>query len=170
MPDVRLIEVEQPVPVIVMFDWLMTPLGSLDQTNELITAVIVALGTDRIAGIDDELPTLPPDDDRRGWWADTDAKEIWNGWPIGSKLWLLMRGKITGPLSRVGDTVLNAERYVYEAMKPFLDQKIISGIDVAAERNSQNYSRIDVQLILYRGPNPPIAMRFDAMWDELKGE
>src|SRR5713226_7191117 len=70
MTDIRLVEINQLVPVVVTFDWLLTPIGGLDDTQALATAVILALGTDALAGADDELPGLPPDDDRRGWWAD----------------------------------------------------------------------------------------------------
>src|SRR5262245_56514416 len=77
-------------------DWVfLQPPGVLDEDQELATLVMVALGTDALAGADDALPGLD-ETDRRGWWGDTDAEEIWDGWPVGSKLWLLQRAKITG--------------------------------------------------------------------------
>ena len=52
-------------------------------------------GTDRLASRDDILPD-PDSTDRAGWWGDMDAEELFNGWPIGTKLWLLKRAKIVG--------------------------------------------------------------------------
>ena len=163
MTDARLVPIVQPVPYKVVFDWLLTPLGTLDQADELATAVIVALATDALAGPDDVLPDLD-DDDRRGWWADVDAKEIWGGWPIGSQLWLLERSKITDFDSREGATLARAEEYTQAALQPFIDQRIASEIHIRAERNAENYSRIDVAVTIYRGPLPAIALRFDSMW------
>lgn len=165
--DIRLLEREQAVPVVVSFDWLLRPDGGLDQTQELATALIVALGTDALADVDDELPGLPPDDDRRGWWADLDAQAIWSGWPIGSRLWLLERGKITDSGYRKGSTLARAERYTREALQPFIDNRLCSRVDVTVTRNTQNYSRIDVLVVVYRGPTPSIELRFDALWEEV---
>jgi phage gp46-like protein len=167
MTDIRLVAINQLVPVIATFDWLMTPIGTLDETQELATAITVALGTDRVANVDDDLPGLAPDDDRRGWWGDLDAAELWNGWPIGSRLWLLERGKITDPAARVGATVARAQTYIREALQPFIDQRIATAIDVTVERNVDNYSRIDALVTVYRGPKPTIALRFQSLWDEI---
>src|SRR5262252_938733 len=140
MVDIRLTEIYQRVPVLVTFDWLLTPLGALDETEELANAIIVALATNALAREDDPLPDLPPNESRRGWWGDLDAAEIWNGWPIGSRLWLLERAKITDEGYFAGDTVQRAQLYTYEALQPFIDQRIATAIDVFAERNAYNYS------------------------------
>jgi hypothetical protein len=74
MTDIRLKQVVTDLPVVaVSFDWLMTPLGTFDTTQELATAVTVALGTDRLAELDDILPGFD-ETDRRGWWGDLDAE------------------------------------------------------------------------------------------------
>lgn len=80
-------------------DWLQTPTGLIDETNELVTAFLVALGSDAAAAASDVLPD-PRSDDRRGWWGDLNAAAIWNGWPLGSKLWLLTRAKILDAAAR----------------------------------------------------------------------
>src|SRR4249919_3316624 len=72
-------------------DWeLITPPGMLDDSQALATAMCVALGTNALADPDDILPD-PDSTDRQGWWGDMDAETIWNGWPIGCKIWLLRR-------------------------------------------------------------------------------
>lgn len=165
--DIRLRELVQPVPVVVSFDWLLRSDGGLDDVDELASAIIIALGTDALADEVDPLPDIESND-RRGWWGDLDAAEIWGGWPIGSRLWLLMRGKITGRESRYGSTVARAQQYTREALQPFLDNRVCTRIDVAAERSTEDYSRIDVGVVIYRGLEPVIALRFDAMWDEMR--
>ena len=69
--------------------------GTLDDRDALASAVIVALGTDRLAEEGDLLPD-PDSMDRRGWWGDYDADMVWDGWPIGCRLWLLQREQDRG--------------------------------------------------------------------------
>jgi phage gp46-like protein len=148
----------------VELDWLLTPANLLGETFALQSAVIVALGTDALAGASDVLPDLDSTD-RAGWWGDMDAEEIWGGWPVGSLLWLLRRAKITGPLAREGDTRARAENYARKAMMPFRDLRIASQIDVSASKTS--LGRIDVSVIINRGPEPAVALRYAQLWDEL---
>jgi phage gp46-like protein len=164
MVDIRLISINQRVPVYAMFDWLLLPTGALDETQELASAVTVALGTDRLADDDDDLPDIESTD-RRGWWGDLDAAELWDGWPIGSRLWLLMRGKITDSFAKDGSTLARAEEYIREALMPFIDKKVASQIDVAVTRGIDNYSSIVASVVLYRGPLPDIALEFQILWD-----
>src|SRR5262245_13278563 len=119
MADIRLVQqVDFPYRHEVAIDWQLLSDGTLDSTQDLCTAVIVALGTDRLALADDILPD-PDSTDRHGWWGDLDAELIWGGWPIGTRLWLLRRAKITGPGYRQGATVARVEQYIREAIQPF---------------------------------------------------
>ena len=77
---------------VVQIDWNLLGDGTLDATQELATAIIVALGTDRLAEPGDQFPD-PDSSDRRGWWGDYQAEAIWDGWPIGCRLWLLTARK-----------------------------------------------------------------------------
>lgn len=162
MPDIRLVQITDFPRVAVSIDWLLTPLGTLDDTQELATAVIMALGTDRLAGATDILPD-PDSTDRKGWWGDLDAEDIWDGWPIGSRLWLLRRDKITDAAASQGSTLARVESYIREALQPFVTKKIASRIDVTAQRNGRD--RIDAQVIVYRGPKTAIDLRFQILWD-----
>jgi phage gp46-like protein len=148
----------------VELDWLMSDQNLLVDGYDLQSAVIVALGTDALAPPDEELPD-PDATDRRGWWADTDADEIWGGWPVGCLLWLLHRAKITGPLAKRGSTLGRAEGWTREAMAPFTQNRIASQIDVLAERVA--IDRIDIGVVIYRGPQPNIELRYNDLWDEL---
>lgn len=146
-------------------DLLLKPDGTLDTSEELATAVKVALLTDARADAEDVLPD-PDSEDLRGWWGDTDAQAIWDGWPIGCKCWLLSRAKITEAGSREGATVARAEAYVRTALQSFIDKQICSQIDVLAERVDIN--RIDVMVTIYRGPLREIVLRFQDLWNEIR--
>lgn len=164
VPDIRLVQNNIFPAGDVTVDWSLLPNGTLDDTQALATAVIVALGTNALAGENDPLPD-PDSTDRQGWWGDLDAQLIWNGWPIGSKLWLLRRSKITDASSRFGATVAAVENYVRDAIQPFVDRRICSGFDVWATRI--NKQRIDALLRIYRGPLPAIELRYAVLWEAM---
>jgi len=148
-------------------DWLLLPNGYLDQRQELANLCKVALMTDKLSDVDEIRPD-PDSDDRRGWWADMDAQAIWRGWPIGTKNWLLTRAKISDAYSWEGDTVFRAENYTREAVRPLVDMKICSGIEVKAERVGRD--RIDVRVTIYRGPLVAIDLLFQDLWAAITEE
>lgn len=144
-------------------DWLFQPVdGSGD--GELADAVAVALGTDRLADPSDVLPD-PNSDDRRGWWGDIDVALLFNGWPIGSRLWLLSREKITGPAASQGATAGKIDAYIREAMKPFVDRKIASRMQITVTRADLDY--FAAQVTLYRGPTLLIDIRYSGLWSKI---
>lgn len=148
----------------ITLDWLLTPAGGLDTSNELATAVIVALGTDRIADPSDVLPT--DSTDRRGWWGDMDAETIWGGWPIGCRLWLLEREAIRDETFKDGSTLGRAEAYIREAVRPFIDAGVASHITVDVEQNGRG--RIDALVRLFRGAGEFIDLRFSDLWKDIE--
>lgn len=147
----------------ITLDWLMTPIGTLDASRDLETAVIMALGTDRLADASDELP-LPGDTDRRGYWGDMDSRPIWGEGPLGTRLWLLSRAKIVGSGARGGATTERVRTYIREALQGFLDDRVCSKIDVQVERGGD--SAIYAQVTMYRGPTRAVDLRFATLWDE----
>jgi phage gp46-like protein len=161
MPDIQLVPVSLPI---VTFDWLQTASGQLDETQQFATAVLVALNTDATADPSDTLPD-PRDTNRRGWWGDLDAQAIWNGWPIGSKLWLLARAKIVDSNAREGATVGRVEAYIRAALRPFIDQGLCTQIVVDASQTDEQ--RIDATITIYRGPKTAIQLQYQALWTEL---
>jgi phage gp46-like protein len=161
MSDLRLYDIVSPI--VVTFDLLQRRDGLIDETEALATAVMVALGTDRRADDNDILPT--ESDDRRGWWADTNADLIWNGWPIGSRLWLLERHKITDNTARQGSTLARIDTYIREALRPFTDQGTASRVDVEVTR--VELQKIVAFVTLWRGPLPAIQLQYQALWNEI---
>src|SRR4029077_21243171 len=91
--DIRLVQNLQFPAYSVTMDWQLLDDGTLDESQALATAIVVALGSDGLADADDPLPD-PDSTDRAGWWGDLEADTIWNAWPIGSRLWLLRRSAI----------------------------------------------------------------------------
>src|SRR6516165_7550894 len=164
VPDVRLVQNNLFPKYSVTVDWALLPDGTLDDTQALATAIIVALGTNGLASDYDILPD-PDSNDRMGWWGDLDAQLIWNGWPIGSKLWLLRRSSITPPQARVGSTLAMVENYIKMAIQPFVDRKICSSFTVNAAR--VDTQRIDARIVIYRGPPPEIELQYAILWDAL---
>lgn len=147
-----------------MMDWVQMLDGTLSEEEELATAVRVAVGTNALANDDDILPD-PDSSDRMGWWGDMDAQAIWGGWPIGCKHWLLRRAKISDANSKEGATVVRAEMYVRDALQPFVTQRICTAFDVKATRVGTE--RIDVAVVMYRGPKESIELRWAYLWDEM---
>lgn len=147
----------------VTMDFLLRPTGLIDEREEMATAVRIALGTDAMADVNDILPD-PDSTDRRGWWGDLDAIEIWDGWTIGTRAWLLQRAKITPTASSEGSTLERARRYVFEAIQPFIDRQVASFASVIATRT--NLQTIEVDVTIYRGPLPEIALRYQLLWEE----
>lgn len=163
MADVRIINVTNLAGI--WADWLLKPDGSLDETEELVNIVKVALLTWGLAAADDILPDLDSTD-RCGWWGDVDAETIWDGWPIGAKIWLLKRSKITPAEAREGSTLVRAEQYCRAALQPMIERRICTAIDVEATRAS--IERINVLVTVYRGRQEKIELRFQNLWDEIR--
>jgi phage gp46-like protein len=163
MPDIRLVQNTTFPKYSVTVDWLLLDDGTLDDTQALATAVIVALGTDRLADPNDFLPD-PDSADRRGWWGDFDA-QLWDGWPIGTRLWLLTRDKIVGPAAQQGATEARVREYIIEALQPFVDRRIASRFYVETTRVGRE--RIDALIRMYRGPEAAIDLRFQILWTDM---
>jgi len=145
-------------------DWMLLGDGTLDDTQALCSAVIVALGTDALVSRDDILPD-PDSRDRAGWWGDLDAYDIWRGWPIGCKLWLMKRAKIVGPGALEGATVVRVEQYIREALQPFIDLRIASRMEVEAFRAGRD--QINALIRLYRGPELAVDLRYQVLWTDI---
>lgn len=165
MPDLRMFDIV--TPFVVTFDLLQRPDNLIDEAEAFATAVMVALGTDKRANDDDILPNAESDADRRGWWADTNVETIWNGWPIGCRLWLLEREKITDNTARQGSTIARVDAYIREGLQPFITNQMCSRIDVTVTR--PELQKIVATVVIYRGPLPTIQLQFQSLWTEIEG-
>ncbi|STJ58014.1 phage protein GP46 [Escherichia coli] len=77
-------------------DW-QKGLGELTTGNDLQTAILDSLFTDRLARADDDYE----DSDRRGWWGDSGEES-----QLGSRLWLLRRKKLTPDVAKKSGGIL----------------------------------------------------------------
>lgn len=109
---------------------------SADMTDSLSRAVVISLFTWQRASQSDEVDN----DQRMGWWGDTFAKN--KGDKIGSKLWLLLRQKITE------ETLNRAQEYAYDALNWLIDDGICSDITVDVERDEDDPNRINLSVLL----------------------
>jgi phage gp46-like protein len=166
MGDIRLVQQSVfPYQTEVSSDWMLLDNGTLDETQALATAAIVALGTDRLADEGDLLPD-PDSSDRRGWWGDLDADVIWGAWPIGCRLWLLRRSKIAPSEAQEGSTLVRIKFYIQEALQPLIDLKIASAMEVVVTR--QDKQRIDAFIRLFRGPKVEVELRYQVLWADIE--
>ena len=99
-------------------DWALIP-GDLQGGDDLETATLISLFTDRLALASDTIPDGTTD--RRGWWAD-----LGQDYPIGSRLWLLARAK------QVPQTLLDAQNYCTEALQWMIADGVAAKVAVAA--------------------------------------
>lgn len=100
-------------------DWQLSG-ADLASGDDLATAVLISLFTDRSANVDDVIPDGTTD--RRGWWGDQGEN-----YPIGSRLWLLERAKQTS------ETLARAKDYMAEALQWLIDDGVAASIDIYAE-------------------------------------
>ncbi|PXW23415.1 phage GP46 family protein [Paraburkholderia caballeronis] len=101
-------------------DWALLA-DDIATGNDLETALLLSLFTDREAATDDVIPD--GSNDRRGWWGD-DGNIDGLG-PTGSRLWLLSRRK-----SPTDQTLRDAYDYIVEAIQWLIDTGVVARFDV----------------------------------------
>ncbi|WP_145483109.1 phage GP46 family protein [Yersinia aldovae] len=128
-------------------DW-QTGGGGLLDGSDLETAILISLFTDRLARTDDVIEG----DDRRGWWGDSGSE-----YPIGSRLWLLRREKLTTQVA------LKAEDYANEALVWLLDDGVVTAISTDAQIVFPN--RLNL-IISYQQPaQAQVSVKFSWVWE-----
>ncbi|MGC0155879.1 phage GP46 family protein, partial [Chromobacterium vaccinii] len=99
-------------------DWVLAG-SELLAGNDLQSAILLSLGTDREAGPDDVIPD--GSGDPRGWCLDDTVR------PIGSRLWLLARAKQTR------ETAQRARDYIAEALQWLIDDGVVAKFDITTQ-------------------------------------
>ncbi len=118
--------------------------------EDLARAVEISLFTWQRAADTDELSGRS----KYGWWGDNFAEE--RGDVIGSKLWLLMRAKLTD------ETIVTAKEYAEEALEWLIKDRIASAVDVTAERGALN--RLDLSVTITKPDKSQLNLRFQSVW------
>ena len=105
-----------------------------DMQDSLSRAIVISLFSWKRA---DENDIYDKELGKQGWWGDS-----LNDDKIGSKLWQLLRNKITT------ETIYQADEMVFEALKWMIDDDICTDISVSVERDSDTPDRLNVSIIL----------------------
>lgn len=105
-----------------------------DMQDSLSRAIIISLFSWKRA---DENDIYDKELGKQGWWGDS-----LNNDKIGSKLWQLLRNKITS------ETIFQAEEMVFDALKWLIDDGICTDISVSVERDNDTPDRLNVSINL----------------------
>jgi phage gp46-like protein len=132
-------------------DWVSSG-ADLQSGDDLATAVIISLFTDRLANASDAIPD--GSSDRRGWWGDLD-QDI----PIGSRLWLLARSKLTAGVA------VTAKGYIAEALKWLLDDGVAAAVDVVTAIVAPNM--LTAQITIRQSSGGQRSLSFNWAWNQL---
>lgn len=135
-------------------------LNGLDLLGDdgLETAVVISLGTDRLAEDGDRIPD--GSDDRRGWWGDTYADVV--GDKIGTRSWLL------GDAVTVQQVLQNQELFIKEALQWMIADNIARAVDVTIEAVQVGVSSsywLTAQVKIHRPNKQPFNYRFKSFWE-----
>ena len=114
------------------------------ELSELQRAVVISLFTWRRADDTDDYDGTY----KYGWWGDTYPKNA--GDRIGSKLWQLLRRKLTD------DVLLEAEEMCNEALQWLIDDGYATDIQSAAERYDTNSLAVTVTITFLKQSQPQI--------------
>lgn len=135
-------------------DW-QTGNGGLLEGDDLQTAILLSLFTDRLARADDAIDSP----DRRGWWGDSGAASA-----IGSRLWLLRREKLTTQVA------IKVEDYATEALAWLIEDSVVAAINVRAHIIAPNTL---VLVVSYQQPSQTrsanqtqSSIKFSWVWEE----
>jgi len=130
-------------------DWVVAQ-GDLATGDDLQTAIFISLFSDRQARPDDDFEG----DDRRGWWGDTGSD-----YPIGSRIWLLRRQKLTIAVAN------KAIDYAVEALQWLIDDGVIASLSV----NSQIVypSRLTLEITYQKPGQTSNTVNYFWVWEKM---
>jgi phage gp46-like protein len=129
-------------------DWQLDG-ARLRTGDDLLTAILISLFTDRQANPEDVIPD--GSDDPRGWCGD-EGRSV----PIGSRLWLLEREKQTQ------ETLNRAREYIVEALQWLIDDGVVAKIDVSTEWVRRSF--LGAQITVYRNDGTTRALNYSWAW------
>ncbi len=132
-------------------DWQMAG-ADLLQGNDLYTNVVNSLFSDRLAEASDVLPDTSGD--RRGWWGDEGEE-----YPLGSRLWLLSRSKLT---QKVANAAID---YANEALQWMLNDDVVAAINITTAITLPNMLGMQVALSQENGTTH--TFKFAWAWNQL---
>ena len=129
-------------------DWSISP-PDLTTGDDLQTAILVSLFTDRMAAADDVIPD--GSNDPRGWWGDEGETT-----QVGCRLWLLQRAKQTT------ETLQRAYDYIAEALQWLIDDKVVARFDITVQWVRATF--LGAQVVAYQQDGTSVASAFTWVW------
>jgi phage gp46-like protein len=135
-------------------DLVIAPPGLL-MGDDLTTAIIISLFTNRRANADDN---LAPNESRQGWWGDT--YNVNRNDKIGSRLWLLRRAKM------IDATLVLARDYALEALRWLIEDNVAQAVDVVTTFTGRD--SIDIAITIMK-PSGLLNFNFEYVWQDLNG-
>lgn len=132
--------------------WMTTEAGALAHDESLETAVLLSLFTNAPATAEELAAARQAE--QLGWWADADTNRPAGGRIVGSKLWLLQRGKTTLATLRL------AEQCCIDALAWLIEAKIAAEVQVLATRPQLGVLQIDLKIRRPQKLLPP----FERLW------
>ncbi|UPG86862.1 phage GP46 family protein [Luteibacter aegosomatis] len=129
-------------------EWVLSG-ASLASGDDLVTSTLICLFTDRVAEDSDVIPDGT--EDRRGWWGDAGEDR-----PIGSRLWLLDRSKLTNAVAT------RARGYAKEALQWLVDDDVAVAVTVSSTIVKPSTLRLAVTVDRSNGTKQAVA--FDWAW------
>ena len=129
-------------------DWTLSG-ADLKSGDDIVTAILISLFTDRLANEDDSIPDKS--NDPRGWVGDLNETIL-----IGSRLWLLNRSTLTQ------NVATTAKNMAAEALKWLIDDNVVAKFDINTEIVLPNQLRL--QVVAYKQDGTKIALDFTNAW------
>lgn len=134
-------------------DWGVDSEGALAEDNQLHSAVVIQLFTDKRIP-NDQNERITDEFNRGGWWGD-----YYGPFEIGSHLWTLKRAALTD------QTIEDAERYAREALQPIVDQGGAAKLSVSVEANkTTGHMAINIGLFSRDGSRV-YSGQFSRLWE-----
>jgi phage gp46-like protein len=154
MPDARL-HWHNDLDVGGFADLALRASGEIDFGEDLATSVIISLFSDRLAQPSDDLAANQ--DDRRGWWGDTDLQREHANDLIGSRLWLLNKSDDKTPLLARG--------FILDALKWMVDDGVASLVEAQCFFLNGKQSQLGaIVTITRRVGERPVNLQFEWAW------
>ncbi|KQN00575.1 phage GP46 family protein [Sphingomonas sp. Leaf25] len=119
----------------------------LVEGNDLQTAVLISLFSDAVAADDDVITDRSGDP--RGWWAG----------PIGSKLWLRARSRVTPQLPAL------VKDDIEQALAWLIEDRVLSAIDVEVEFTTP--TMLGARVVFRRSDGRRAELRFSRLWESI---
>lgn len=141
-------------PVLGYGDWTMFG-ADLLSGNDLATAVLVSICTDRLASSDFTPPPPGNTRDRRGWWGDTYSTS-----QIGSRLWQLERAI----KSNSGLLLALAQDYTAEALQWLLDDGVVGSLNIVAQWQNLTFLALSITATMPNGTTQ--SFFFSWVWNQ----